>query len=230
GRIRTTYTTAQVGCATGIGTCSMVSAATLNPGAGQWWVVTSNTAGSGPWSSGLTFTVAGTPPPPAATLVTPSGSIATRTPTFSWNAVALATQYLLWVDDSSGGRLRTTYTAAQAGCATGIGTCSMVSSATLNPGAGQWWIVTSNASGSGPWSNGLTFTVAGTPPPTAATIVAPLCILAALPISFSWNAVARATQYLLWVDDSSGGRSRATYTAAQAGCGSGTGTCSLAPG
>src|SRR5206468_3847090 len=112
-------------------------------------------------------------PPGAATLVAPSGSIATATPTFSWNAVALATQYLLWVDDGSGGRLRTTYTGAQAGWATGAGACSMVSSATRTPGAGQWWAVTSSASGSGPWSSGMTFPVAATPPPPAATIVAP---------------------------------------------------------
>src|SRR5216117_4353739 len=230
GRLRTTYTAAQVGCATGIGTCSMVSSATLNPGTGQWWVVTSNASGSGPWSNGLTFTVAGTPPPTAATLVAPSGSIASRTPTFSWNAVASATQYMLWVDDSYGGRIRTTYTGAQAGCASGAGACSMVSSATLNPGAGQWWIVTSSASGSGPWSSGMTFTVAGTPPPPAATIVAPSGSLASATPTFTWNAVGSATAYMLWVDDSSGGRSRATYTAAQAGCGSGTGTCSLAPG
>ena len=97
-------------------------------------------------------------PPGAATLVAPSGSIATATPTFSWNAVALATQYLLWVDDSSGGRLRTTYTAAQVGCASGTGTCSIAPGVVLNPGAGQWWVVTSNASGSGPWSSGMTFT------------------------------------------------------------------------
>src|SRR5438046_250541 len=129
----------------------------------------------------------------AATLVAPSGSIATATPAFSWNAVALATQYLLWVDDSSGGRLRTTYTAAQVGCATGIGTCSMVSSATLNPGTGQWWVVTSNASGSGPWSNGLTFTVAGTPPPPAATLVAPSGSITGRTPTCTWNAVARAT-------------------------------------
>src|SRR5207245_2851493 len=129
-------TAAQVGCATGIGTCSMVSSATLNPGTGQWWVVTSNASGSGPWSNGLTFTVAGTPPPPAATLVAPSGSIATKTPTFSWNAVARATQYLLWADASSAGPTRSRSTAAQAGCGSGTGTCSMVSAATLNPGAG----------------------------------------------------------------------------------------------
>src|SRR3989441_4046059 len=80
---------------------------------------------------------------------------------------------MLWVDDSSGGRSRATYTAAQAGCASGTGTCSLAPGLLLNPGAGQWWVVTSNTSGSGPWSNGLTFTVAGTPPPPAATLVAP---------------------------------------------------------
>jgi len=158
GTIQTTYTASRAGCGSGTGACSIAASLVLDLGAGQWWVVTSNTSGSGPWSNGLTFTVAGTPPPPAATLVAPSGSIATRTPTFSWNAVASATQYLLWVDDSSGGRLRTTYTAAQVGCASGTGTCSIAPGVVLNPGAGQWWVVTSNASGSGPWSSGMTFT------------------------------------------------------------------------
>src|SRR3989449_10299709 len=114
-------------------------------------------------SSGLAFTVPGTPAPGPATLVAPSGSIATSTPTFTWNVVASATQYLLWVDDSSGGRIRTTYTAAQAGCAGGTGTCSITPSVELTPGAGQWWIVTINGSGNGPWSARGVFTLAGTP-------------------------------------------------------------------
>src|SRR2546426_65144 len=178
----------------------------------------------------MTFTVAGTPPPPAATIVAPSGSLASATPTFTWNAVGSATAYMLWVDDSSGGRSRATYTAAQAGCGSGTGTCSLAPGLALNPGAGQWWVVTSNTSGSGLWSNGLTFTVAGTPPPPAATIVAPSGSIATTTPTFTWNAVAAATQYMLWGDDSPGGRLRTTYTAAQAGCASGTGTCSIAPG
>src|SRR3989475_990580 len=227
GRLRTTYTAAQVGWATGIGTCSMVSSATLNPGTGQWWVVTSNASGSGPWSNGLTFTVAGTPPPTAATLVAPSGSIASRTPTFSWNAVASATQYMLWVDDSSGGRIRTTYTGAQAGCASGAGACSMVSSATLNPGAGQWWIVTSSASGSGPWSSGMTFTVAGTPPPPAATIVAPSGSIATWSPTFTWNAVASFSYNDPAAADIYALPLRAALPISQAGCASGAGACSM---
>src|SRR2546426_2010485 len=203
-----------------------VSAADLATAGTASVTVFSSTPGGGT-SGALTFTIDSGAPPGAATLVAPSGSIATATPTFSWNAVALATQYLLWVDDSSGGRLRTTYTAAQVGCATGIGTCSMVSAATLNPGTGQWWVVTSNASGSGPWSNGLTFTVAGTPPPTAATLVAPSGSIASRTPTFSWNAVASATQYMLWVDDTSAWRIRTTYTAGQTGCASGAGACSM---
>ncbi|HZF04303.1 MAG TPA: hypothetical protein VE932_08235, partial [Patescibacteria group bacterium] len=85
--------------------------------------VFSPTPGGGT-SGALTFTINSSAPPGAATIVAPSGSLATATPTFTWNAVANATQYLLWVDDSSGGRSRATYTAAQAGCASGTGTCS----------------------------------------------------------------------------------------------------------
>src|SRR2546422_1069805 len=218
----------------------MVSSATLNPGTGQWWVVTSNASGSGPWSNGLTFTVAGTPPPTAATLVAPSGSIASRTPTFSWNAVASATQYLLWVDDSSGGRKSVVYGKSvdlggrriikkkMGACAqVSPGACRLASGLVLIPGAGEWCVVTSTASGSGPCSRGLPFTVAGTPPPPAATLVAPSGSIATRTPTFSWNAVASATQYLLWVDDSSGGRIRNTYTAAQASCASRAGACSI---
>src|SRR2546427_697917 len=229
GRLRTTYTAAQTGCLSGIGTCSIAPGAVLNAGAGEWWIVTSNAAGSGPWSSVMTFTVAGTPPPPAATIVAPAASPAAASPPSPWNAVASATAYMLWVDDSSGGRSRATYTAAQVGCASGTGMCSLAPGLVLNPGAGQWWVVTSNASGSGPWSNGLTFTVAGTPPPPAATLVAPSGSIATKTPTYTWNAVAGATQYLLWVDDSSGGRIRTTYTAAQAGWASGSGTGSVTP-
>src|SRR5207245_11067055 len=204
----------------GTAPCPVAAGAVLSAAAGQWWVVAFTASGGGGWSGAMAFTVAGAPPPPAATLVAPSGNIATATPTFTWNAVANATQYLLWVDDSSGGRSRATYTPAQAGCASGTGTCSLAPGLVLHPGAGQRWLVTSNASGSGPWSNGLSFTVPGTPPPPAATIVAPSGSLTTATPTFTWNAVASATAYMLWVDDSSGGRSRATYTRAQAGCSS----------
>src|SRR5439155_430064 len=128
-------------------------------GAGQWWIVTANASGNGPWSSAMAFTVPGAPPPGAATLVAPAGSLATTTPAFTWNAVAAATQYLLWLEDRWGGRSRRSYTAAQAGCASGTGTCTIAPAIVLTSGAGQWWIVTANASGNGPWSSATAFTV-----------------------------------------------------------------------
>src|SRR5437016_5389302 len=185
GRVRHWYTATEAGCASGTGTCSLTLDVVLNPGAGQWWVVTANATTNGPWSNRLTFTVPAT------------------TPTYTWNAVASATQYLLWVDDSSGGRIRQWYTATQAGCAGGTGTCSLTPSVELTPGAGQWWIVTANASGNGPWSARMAFTVLGTPPPGPATLLAPAGSIATTTPTYTWTAVAGATQYLLWLDDSS---------------------------
>src|SRR5207245_680164 len=221
GRIRTTYTGAQAGCASGAGACSMVSSATLNPGAGQWWIVTSSASGSGPWSSGMTFTVAGTPPPPAATILAPSGSLASSTPTCTWNVVGSATPYLLCFDARFGGRIRTTYTAAQVGCASGAGTCSIAPGVVLNPGAGQWWVVTSNASGSGPWSSGMTFTAPWTGLRAAATTAGLTASVAPRSPARRGGTEGSATTYMLWVADSSGGRSRGTTPAAHAGRGRG---------
>src|SRR2546425_10040972 len=98
-------------------------------------------------------------PPPGAALLRCSAASTTVQPTFPWNAVAGATQYMLWLDDSSGGRARTWYTAAQAGCAGGTGVCSIAPGLVLTSGAGQFWIVTANASGQGPWSASMGFIV-----------------------------------------------------------------------
>src|SRR5205085_2009702 len=160
------------------------------PGAGRWWIVTGNASGNGPWSSPTDFTIAGTPPPGQATLIAPAGATASSTPTFTWNAVAGATQSLVWTDVSSDGRMRTWYSAAQTNCASGSGHSSPTPRATLHPGAGRWWIVTANASGNGPWSSPTDFTVAGTPPPGQATLIAPNGATGTNTPTFTWNAVA----------------------------------------
>src|SRR5437867_12541449 len=76
----------QAGCASGTGTCTVAPGIVLTSGAGQWWIVTANASGNGPWSSAMAFTVPGAPPPGTATLVAPAGSLATATPAFTWNA------------------------------------------------------------------------------------------------------------------------------------------------
>jgi len=52
--------------------------------------------------------------PGKAILISPSGTIATSTPTYTWNAVPLATWYYLWVNDSANasGKITQWYTAA----------------------------------------------------------------------------------------------------------------------
>ena len=97
-------------------------------------------------------------PPPAATLISPSGIIYDTTPTYRWNSASGATYYLLWVNGPSGNVISTWYTASQAGCAPG-GTCSVTPSTTLSGGAHQWWIQTWNSVGYGPWSTGMTFSL-----------------------------------------------------------------------
>ncbi len=226
-RIAQWYTPAQVGCGTGTGTCSITPSTALVAGAGQWWVQTYNGSGGGPWSAGMAFCVIACPTG-AATLVSPSGTTGTTTPTYTWNAVSAATWYYLWVDDSTtAGKIQQWYTPAQVGCGTGTGTCSITPSTSLAVGAGKWWIQTWNPAGSGPWS-GMSFTAGSLPP--AATLGSPSGTISTATPTYTWNAVPTVTWYYLWVDDATGNKIKQWYTAAQAGCGSGTGTCSLTPG
>src|SRR5262249_3160439 len=90
------------------------------------------------------FTVANFPvgltAPGAATLIAPSGAINTTTPTYTWNAVSASTWYYLWVNDSTASpKITQWFTAAQAGCGAGTGTCSVTPGTALAAGAGRWW-------------------------------------------------------------------------------------------
>jgi hypothetical protein len=98
-------------------------------------------------------------PPEAATLVSPTGKISDTTPIYTWNAVPGATKYYLFVNDATGSRIRTSYTATQSGCASGTGTCSITPSTVLTLGTVKWWIQTWNTAGYGPWSSSILFTL-----------------------------------------------------------------------
>jgi hypothetical protein len=230
-KIQQWYTAQQAGCASGTGTCSVTPSVVLASGAAQWWIQTWNDRGNGPWSDGMSFTVSGGVLPGKASLVSPSGSISTTTPIYTWNAVSNATWYYLWVDDSSTtAKVQLWYTAAQAGCSSGTGTCSVTPAATLALGLAQWWIQTWNSAGYGPWSDGMSFTVSGGVLPGKATLVSPSGSISTTTPTYIWNAVSNGTRYYLWVNDSStAAKVQLWHTAAQAGCSSGTGTCSVTP-
>ncbi len=207
----------------------MTPGVALAAGARKWWVQTWNSAGLGPWSIPLSFVVSSVPGP--ATLISPTGTINTMTPTYVWSAVASASWYLLWVQDLGRlPRIQVWYTASQA--ASGTGTCSVAPAISLTPGAATWWIQTYSTKGYGPWSAGLSFSVFGVTPPGKAILLSPSGEASSASPTYPWNAVNSATWYLLWVEDATSFTCRLSLwvTAAQAGCAAGTGACSYTPG
>ncbi len=209
------HTAAAAGCGAGTGTCSVAGSA-LPSGSYTWFVLTWNPTGAGPWSTGMNFTVTPSGPPPATTLISPSGTI-TSAPTYQWNAVASSTYYFLYL---SNGALKY-YTAAEAGCDSGTGTCSVAGLPLVN-GAYAWIVATYNTSGLGPWSSVMGFTVASTALPAAATLVSPNGAVSGAP-TYTWNAVSNSALYFLYVNGV-----LTWYLPADAGCGTGLGTCSIA--
>ena len=222
------YSADQGGCSGGTGTCSVTPDIPLG-GAARWWIQTWNSVGYGPWSNPLEFTAPSLLPGKVA-LVSPSGAIDTNVPAYTWNADAKSAWYWLYVNDSSGNKISQWYSATQAGCPAGTGTCTVAPGIALASGSGKYWVQTWNSNGSGLWSDGLGFTVPAPVMPGKATLVLPLGITTFnnWP-AFTWNAASNTTWYYLWVDDINGNRIKKWYKAAEAGCSSGTGTCSVTP-
>jgi FtsP/CotA-like multicopper oxidase with cupredoxin domain len=165
-------------------------------------------------------------PPGAATLISPAEAITDTTPTYTWNGVLGATDYYLWVNDSTGAKVQQRYTAAEAGCIDYLDTCSATPAIQLAGGAATWWIQARNPLGDGPWNTGMSFTLL---PPAATTLVSPTGEITDPTPTYTWNAVLDSTWYRLWVNDVSGNRVQTWYAAADAGCPDGTGTCSVTP-
>jgi len=167
-------------------------------------------------------------PPPAATLISPNGTISDNTPTYTWNAIPTATHYQLIVKNAQAQELiNQTYTTTQAQCAGSAGTCSITPNVNLADGNYQWSIQTSNQSGNGTLSNIMPFTINILPLGT--TLVSPNGTVSENRLTFVWNAVPTTTQYLLQVTDMTGLIIDRWYDTEEVGCANGTGTCSITP-
>ena len=156
--INTWYSASAAGCPSGAATCSVTPDISIS-GASKWWVRSWNPNGEGPWSEAMIFTAPGPSAPGKASLISPSESAGTNTPIYTWNAAPNASYYYLWVDDSTGNKIKRWYTRDQAGCPFGTDICSICPGSALAPGAGTWWIQTWNSVGYGPWSTGMGFTI-----------------------------------------------------------------------
>ena len=218
------YSAAQAGCGSGADTCSVTPSTALPAGRAVWFVESWNNCGSG-WSNGLWFDITGGLPPGPATLNSPTRTISTNQPTYSWNALANAEYYQLAVHDGTGWPIVQWYRNAEAHCEAGPGTCWVAPEKALASGDCTWFIQTYNSYGLGPWSDGMTFTTLG-----KASLVSPSGPISTNKPPYVWNAVANADYYLLVADDVTGKWPVNTwYSAAEAGCGSGTGNCSVTP-
>ena len=172
----------------------------------------------------MNFSVGTIPPPGAATLVSPNGSITDTTPTYTWNKVTAATWYYLWVNGPSGAVIQQWY---ESSAVCGASTCSATPATGLATGNHTWWIQTWNSTGVGPWSNGMSFTAAT---PGAATLVSPTGAITNTGPTYTWNKVTGATWYYLWVNGPSGNVIQIWYDASNtAVCPVSGSTCSATP-
>ena len=237
-RLGISYTAAAAGCAAGSGTCSVTPAIALAANTPySWFVRASNTLGTGDWSAPAAIFVsaaAGGPAPPGApTTLSPGGSITTATPVYVWNAVAAATSYYLLVQNTAGVVVSRSYSAAAAGCGSGMGTCSAMPPEMLAGNASySWFVNASNAQGTSDWSAARAITVsmgATNLPPPAPMLVSPSGTLTMAMPTYAWNAVPGATSYYLVVQNTAGVAVSRSYGAMEAGCAMGMGMCSVMP-
>jgi hypothetical protein len=219
----------QAGCSSGTGTCSLTPEIPVAAGSVTWWIQAWSPGGTGSWSTGKTFTAPTPVLPGKVVLISPSGTIGTNMPTYEWNADARATWYYLWVGDSTGTKIIQWYSAAQAGCPSGTGTCSLKPEIALAQGAATWWVLAWSPNGSGEWSNGMGFIVPMPVPPGKVVQSSPSGTIHTCTPTYTWISDTQATWYYLWVSDSTGTKIQKWYKASESGCASGVGNCSVAP-
>jgi hypothetical protein len=143
--------------------------------------------------------------PTIATPVSPSGSISTTTPAFSWTADGSAAYYALSVSDvSAGSPAITWYTPSGAGCPLG-GTCTVAAPKSLTAGLVRWMVLTWNPIGYGPWSPTMN-TVVDIADPAVPNPVpgGPSGPIGTRTPTYTWNAISNASWYQLSITDALG--------------------------
>ena len=181
----------------GISATSFTPTAELPLGRYQFWV-RAHAAGEmiSPWSGTAHFLIA--EPLTAPTLTAPTGNNSDTTPTFTWNAVADASTYELWVYSVTTNTHQIIYQ-------NGLTTTSYTPTAgeALLAGDYRFWVRAADSVGTnGPWSAALDFSVGSIPDVPA--LISPVGLTSDTTPTFSWQDVG-ADRYVLWVTESASG-------------------------
>jgi hypothetical protein len=141
-------------------------------------------------TDGLIFLYpATTVPLGAATLLSPSGST-DPTPTYTWKAVTGATWYYLWVNDSTGNKIKKWYRASDVQVGDDGAVCSVAPDIEIGAGEGRWWVRAWNANGYGPWSDPLVFMMERK---SMKMSVSPTIVSSVAQIEASWDGIVSPT-------------------------------------
>jgi hypothetical protein len=200
----------------------------LTRGLVSWSVLTWNTFGYGPWSATKEAVVNATDSSLVApATVAPSGPIATRTPTYRWNALGGAINwYQISVTDALGVN-RQFWLPPAGACADSP--CSATPTGLLATGPAQWRMRAWSAAGAGAWTSWISFETASDVPGMA-TLVAPDGGIGSATPTFTWNAVVGVSYYALRTIDKNNVPSDFWYRPADIACPLGTEVCSVSPG
>ena len=156
------------------GTCTITPNTSLASGNYEWWIRTYNeTYGQGEWSSGGSFTIEGLQALPEKTeLISPSGAIDNDgTTTFTWKKDQEATWYRISIENTQGTYWHGQWYETQGNdpsypdaVCTGQ-ECATTFNITFPAGDYTWWVKGWNDTGSGKWSDGMSYTVEPEPDP-----------------------------------------------------------------
>lgn len=184
---------------------SITPATDLPLGRFRVWVRAFNSEGvPGNWSAPFDFTVAsGQPIPAKPSITSPTGTIANATPTFSWNAVANAVRYDLWVDNRMTGQ-------SEVIRQQNLTTNSFTPAAPLPNGDYRVWVRAFNPAGeAGNWSNIGDFSILIVEPrPVAPTLFGPAGNTFETQPTLAWQAIPNAVRYDLWVNNDTTGQTQ----------------------
>ena len=202
-------------CSNSTSTCNIITPPLYYGSTYSWSVQTSNAVGDGLWSPWSKFSIAAQPASmPTITQDLPQGTITTITPTYQWEPVTGASDYVVTVTNPL--TAKTVYSLdfldSKVCIASG---CSASPINKLSPGSFIWTVQAKYGKVAGSVGSPMPFTVYTAP--GQPVLNGPTGAITDSKPQFSWSYAAGSTSYILKLTGNSGNVQH-EYTSADAGC------------